>query len=111
MKRGVSFFVYILRCSDGAYYTGMAADPNLRLAEHQQGLNPKAFTFPRRPVELVWVQEFTGHDEAFRCERRIRGWSRAKKEALIRGSLEEVHQLVRREWEREVRDNSYKGSR
>ena len=109
--RQKTFVVYILRCADGSYYTGMSSDPNLRLEEHQLGLDSKAYTFPRRPVTLAWSQEFSTHDEAFRCERQIKGWRRAKKEALIRGKLDEVHQIVRQEWEREVRENGARNKR
>ena len=75
------FFVYIVRCADESFYTGMTSELELRLAEHQEGLEPKAYTFSRRPIELVWSQDFPNHDEAFRVERQIKGWSRAKKEA------------------------------
>jgi predicted GIY-YIG superfamily endonuclease len=101
--RAGSYHVYILRCADASYYTGMSSDLRLRIDEHHQGLDPTAYTFGRRPVTLVWCQEFSTHDEAFRAEQQIKGWTRAKKEALIRGNFEETHRIVRKEWENEAR--------
>jgi putative endonuclease len=65
------------------------------MAEHRQGLDPRAYTFRRRPVVLEWAEEFATHDEAFRCERQIKGWRREKKEALIRGDLRSLPRLAR----------------
>jgi predicted GIY-YIG superfamily endonuclease len=96
------FTVYILLCADGSYYTGMTSDLMLRVAEHRQGADSRAYTFSRRPVGLAWACEFDTHDDAFRCERQIKGWSRAKKEALIAGDLDGLHGIVRREWEHEL---------
>ena len=97
------YVVYILRCSDGTYYTGMTSDLEARIAAHQAGLESKAYTYSRRPVDYLWSQEFGTHDEAFQSERQIKGWTRAKKEALIRGDLDAVHRIVRSEWEAENR--------
>ena len=96
MSQGVaSFWVYILRCSDGSYYTGMTSDLALRIVEHEQGLEARAYTYSRRPVVLVWSHVFPTHDEAFRAERQIKGWRRLKKEALIRGDFESLQRLAR----------------
>ena len=83
----MSFYAYLLRCSDGSYYAGHSDDLDARLVAHQTGIL-RGYTYSRRPVELVWQQEFPSRDEAFRSERQIKGWSRAKKEALIRGDWE-----------------------
>jgi predicted GIY-YIG superfamily endonuclease len=93
--RDLRYIVYILRCSDGTYYTGMTSDLEARIAAHQMGLERTAYTYSRRPIVYQWSQEFGTHDEAFHAERQIKGWSRAKKEALIRGDLDEVHRVVR----------------
>jgi putative endonuclease len=93
--------VYILLCSDGSYYTGMTSDLSLRIEEHNLGLNNRAYTFRRRPVTLAWSREFPTHDEAFRTEMQIKAWSHAKKRALIAGDLQEIHRIVRKEWEAE----------
>jgi tRNA/rRNA methyltransferase len=72
----------MLRCADGTYYTGHTDDLERRIGEHQQGV-VRGYTFERRPVELVWSQEFTTRAEALQAELQVKGWSRAKKEALI----------------------------
>jgi putative endonuclease len=80
----VAFWTYILRCADARYYTGHTDNLEQRIAQHQTG-GFCDFTYRRRPVELVWSQEFPSRIEALEAERRIKPWSRAKKEALIRG--------------------------
>ena len=77
-----SVWVYILRCNDGSYYTGHTANLEKRLAEHQVGEGGE-WTKRRLPVELVFSQEMPDQDSAFSAERQIKGWSRAKKDALI----------------------------
>ncbi len=95
------FWVYILRCADGRYYTGLAQqDLERRVAEHNAGTYG-GFTAQRRPVELVFSQEFARADEAVAMERRIKGWSRAKKEALIAGEWHRLPDLARAYGERE----------
>jgi putative endonuclease len=89
-------FVYILRCSDGSYYVGSArADLDRRIGEHQGGEIP-GYTSTRRPVELVFAEEFQRITDAIAAERQIKGWSRAKKEALIRGDWPLVRWLAKR---------------
>ena len=78
----MSFYVYILRCSDGSYYTGHTDDLEKRVAAHQGG-EISGFTAQRTPVSLEFAEEFPTRLEALECERQIKGWSRAKKEALI----------------------------
>ena len=85
----------MLRCSDGSYYVGHTDDPDVRLAQHQSGEIP-GYTQKRRPVTLVWLQDFPTRDEAFTAERQIKGWSRAKKEALIAGDWDLISQLARK---------------
>ena len=91
------YYTYILKCADGSYYTGSTTNLELRLSEHSEGIDPHDYTFSRRPVELVWSEEFNTHDEAFRAEHQIKGWSRAKKEALIRSDWEGIHRIVKEE--------------
>ncbi|MGN6850121.1 MAG: GIY-YIG nuclease family protein [Sphingomicrobium sp.] len=85
----------MLRCADGSFYVGHTDDLEVRFGAHQSGLM-KGYTQKRRPVTLVWQQEFAERDEAFRAERRIKGWSRAKKEALIRGDWDALQLLSRK---------------
>lgn len=93
----MSYTVYILLCSDGSYYTGSTADMQRRLFEHQEGLSPTTYTFQRRPVNLVWSEEVETLDDALLHEHQIKGWSRAKKEALIRGDFDAIHEIVKEE--------------
>lgn len=91
----MSFWAYLLKCSDDSYYVGHTDDLDGRVAAHQSGLIP-GYTQNRRPVRLVWTQEFAERDQAFRAERQIKGWSRPKKEALIRGDWDAIHLLAMR---------------
>jgi len=95
----MQFWVYILRCSDGSYYTGHTDDLEKRLAEHEQGLGAD-WTRRRRPVELVWCDWASTRDEVFAFERRVKNWSRAKKEALIAGDWQRVGHFARPPHER-----------
>ena len=90
----MSFYAYLLRCNDGSYYAGHTDDLELRMAQHANGAFG-GYTAKRLPVMLVWSESFATRDEAFAAERRIKGWSRAKKEALIAGDWELVSQLAR----------------
>jgi putative endonuclease len=88
-------FVYMLRCADGRYYVGSTRQSlEGRIAEHNAGTFG-GFTKSRRPVELVFHEPFERIDDAIASERRIKGWSRAKKEALMRGDWESLRRLAR----------------
>lgn len=87
-------YVYILRCNDGSYYVGSTTDLGHRLEQHQAGAG-SAYTRWRIPVELAWAYETPFIEEAFRREKQIQGWSRAKREALISGQLELLPGLSR----------------
>ena len=90
-------FVYILRCADGSYYVGSATGDDLepRIAQHNAGVF-QGYTSTRRPVVLLWSDYFEQITDAISAERQIKGWSRAKKEALIRGDWPSVSQLAKR---------------
>ena len=88
---------YILRCRDGSYYVGSTWDLERRLSEHNEGIGA-AYTRRRRPVELVWAEEFERVDEAYGMEKRIQGWSRAEREALIDGDVDLLPGLASRSW-------------
>jgi predicted GIY-YIG superfamily endonuclease len=90
----MGFWVYILCCGDGSYYTGQTDNLEKRIAEHEAG-EGEAYTSARLPVKLVFSQEFSSRDEAMVCERQIKGWSRKKKEAMMRGDWAEVSRLAR----------------
>ena len=78
-----TYFVYILKCKDDSFYTGITNNVERRLYEHNIGLHKEAYTFSRRPVELVWYEMFTEPTQAILVEKKIKGWSRRKKQALI----------------------------
>ncbi|MDB5801944.1 MAG: tRNA/rRNA methyltransferase SpoU [Rhodocyclales bacterium] len=88
------FWVYILKCSDGTYYTGHTDNLEHRLGQHQGGVCG-GYTATRLPVTLVWSQEFASREDALAAERRVKGWSRAKKEAMMLGDWDEVNHLSR----------------
>jgi len=87
------YHVYILRCSDGAFYVGQSQDLAKRLQVHQSGKGP-AFTAVRLPVELVYQESCTTLEESVRRERQLKGWSRSKKHALIAGNDQMLKKLV-----------------
>ena len=86
---------YILRCADGSYYVGSTRNLAVRLDQHASGKG-SAYTSRRLPVELVWAMESESIRDVYAWERRIHGWSRAKREALIRGDEEALRRLARR---------------
>ena len=97
------YAIYILLCADGTYYTGLTRDVEARLEEHQEGHYPESYTFRRRPVRLVWSEVVQDYSEALQWEQQIKKWTHRKKEALIRGGLEAVHELVKSERRRSSR--------
>jgi len=87
--------VYMLRCADGRYYVGSTRGSlDLRVAQHNEGV-VEGFTKQRRPVVPVWHQTFQRITDAITAERQIKGWSRAKKEALVRKDWEALQVLSR----------------
>jgi len=87
--------VYIVKCRNGHYYTGSTRGSlERRVAEHNAGAYG-GYTKSRRPVELVFSQEFDRITDAISAERQLKGWTRAKKEALIQGDMEALHRLAR----------------
>lgn len=88
-------YVYILRCADGSYYVGSTRTAlELRIGQHNAGVY-EGYTKRRRPVVLVWSEEFQQITDAIAFERRLKGWSRAKKEALIAGRHDLLPRLAR----------------
>jgi putative endonuclease len=88
--------LYILLCADGSYYTGLTRkEVETRVSEHNAGINTD-YTSRRRPVKLVWSSHFELLTDAIATERRIKGWSRAKKEALIKGDYDALPGLAAR---------------
>jgi len=88
------FFVYILKCNDGSYYTGHTDNIEQRLSQHVLGLT-RGYTYKRRPVELVFVETVGSRQEALDAEFQIKKWTRKKKEALIARDWELLQELAR----------------
>lgn len=86
----------MLRCSDSSYYTGMTSNLEQRIQEHESGKFPDSYTHELRPVELVFSHTFDNTYDAILWERRIKGWSRKKKEALIRDDWETIQKLAKK---------------
>jgi predicted GIY-YIG superfamily endonuclease len=84
--------VYILRCRDNSYYTGVTSNLERRLDEHYH--SETGYVAKRKPFEYLWSDEFANIDDAIACEKQVKGWSRAKKEALMRGDWAEIQRLA-----------------
>jgi putative endonuclease len=87
------YFVYILLCGDDSYYVGSTQDVSQRLATHSAG-EGAAFTARRLPVCLIYQEPFATIEEAVRREKQLKGWSRAKKAALVSGNLDLLSDLA-----------------
>ena len=91
-------WVYILECSDLSWYVGSTVHLEARVWQHQNG-EGAAYTRARLPVRLIWSADFDRVDEAFAFEKRVQGWSRAKREALIEGRFQDLGWLSSRGYE------------
>jgi predicted GIY-YIG superfamily endonuclease len=87
------FHLYILKCVNGAYYIGHTDNIEKRLSEHYLGSINNCYTKTRRPLELVFVQDFSTRDAVFHAERQVKGWSRKKKEAFMQGDWNKIKEL------------------
>ncbi|RLC50999.1 MAG: GIY-YIG nuclease family protein [Candidatus Cloacimonadota bacterium] len=94
-----TYWVYILKCSDGSYYSGSTSNLEKRISEHQNGLI-KGYTSKRLPIELAFSEYFEDVYFAISAERQIKGWTKAKKEALINGDFELLKVLAKKKWKR-----------
>ncbi|WP_333928826.1 GIY-YIG nuclease family protein [Sphingomonas sp. LR55] len=98
----MSFYAYMLRCFDGSYYIGHTDALERRIAQHQHGELP-GYTHNRRLVTLMWSQDFPSRIEALEAERQLKGWTRAKKEALAAGDWAAVRLLSRKSFDTGLR--------
>ena len=89
-------YTYIVRCSDDSYYVGSTWDLEARIWQHNRPDLGAAYTRHRRPVVLVWSCWYDSIEQAFLFEKRVQGWSRKKREALIRGEFDALPDLSRR---------------
>lgn len=93
-----NYYVYILRCSDGTYYTGMTSQLEIRINQHLEGTYTDSYTYSRRPLEFVFYAEFREVQDAISWEKRIKKWSVAKKEALIYNEYEKLPNLAKKKF-------------
>lgn len=91
-------YVYIIKCKDNSYYVGVTNNVFKRFEEHQNGIDSKAFTFNRRPIELVYFTIFTNIEIAIATEKKIKKWSKAKKEALIENRVIDLPNLSKKKF-------------
>jgi putative endonuclease len=90
-----NYYVYIVACNDGFYYTGVTNDLENRLQQHNQGVNPNCFTYKRLPVVLKYYEHFTDINQAILREKQFKGWGRKKKEALFKEDWDTIKLLAR----------------
>ena len=93
MKLGHHYYVYIVECSDGYYYTGVTNNVERSIAEHNEGLDRTAFAFKRRPVVLRYCEHFVNIQQAIAYEKQLKGWSGKKKEALFYYDYKRIKEL------------------
>ena len=93
-------FVYILKCADDTFYTGVTSNLTQRLFQHEIGFYPDCYTAKRRPVELVFYAEFTDINLAIVKEKQIKKWSKAKKTALINGDFDALPNLAKKHFDK-----------
>jgi putative endonuclease len=87
-------YVYILKCADESYYVGITNDVEFRVAQHNSGRSETAYTNSRLPVELVYVEQYADYNLAIAREKQIKGWTRAKKKALIDENWDKLRELA-----------------
>jgi putative endonuclease len=88
------YFVYMLLCADDSFYVGITNSVEQRLWQHNHGDDEESYTYERRPVRLVHSSGFSSVFDAIRWKKQLKGWSRAKKRALISADWAKVHEIV-----------------
>ncbi len=88
------FSTYIVECADSSFYTGVTSRLEKRIAEHNSEDYPNSYCYTKRPVKLVFECKFRSIRQAIAFEKQIKGWTRAKKIALINGEFDELKKLV-----------------
>ena len=91
-------YLYILKCSDNTYYTGVTSNLYKRVEEHESGKHNNSYTYKRRPVALVFYAEFTDITIGIAKEKQVKKWSKAKKEALIEGRFDDLPNLAKKKF-------------
>ncbi|NOR28990.1 MAG: GIY-YIG nuclease family protein [Lutibacter sp.] len=93
-------YVYMLKCSDNTYYTGVTSNLDIRLSQHESGFYKNSYTHQRRPVELVFYAEFTDITIAIEKEKQLKKWSKEKKEALINNEYDSLINLAKKKFKK-----------
>ena len=88
-------YVYVLKCADNSYYTGVTSDLQQRLREHHSGYLKESYTSKRLPVTLVYYEQFMDIKQAIAFEKQLKGWTRKKKEAVINDNWDKLIELAR----------------
>ena len=88
------YYVYILKCADKSYYTGITNNIERRLIEHKSGTQKDSYTYTRRPIKLVFCTDFLDPNQAIAFEKQVKGWTRAKKEAIINDEWDKLKILA-----------------
>ena len=83
-RRNGRFYVYILKCQDGTYYTGYTNNLEKRIQRHNAGFASR-YTRAKLPVRAIWKKEYMYFKSAFKTEKRIKQLTRKQKEALVGG--------------------------
>ena len=89
-------YVYIIQCSDDSYYTGVTHSLYDRYLHHEQGVDPRSYTFRRRPFKCVYWEIYESPLSAIYREKQIKRWSHAKKKALVQGDIELLRSLSKK---------------
>ena len=92
------YYVFILKCSDETFYTGITSNLDKRMIEHNTGKHKHSYTFNRRPLTLEFYAEFTNVNIAIGNERQFKKWSKAKKQALINVEFEKLPNLSKKKF-------------
>lgn len=90
----LNYFVYILKCHDDSYYTGVTNNLEKRMYEHNHSLDDSTYTYNKRPVKLVFYEAFKDVHQAIAFEKQVKGWTRKKKEALIDGNWDKIKEFA-----------------
>jgi putative endonuclease len=88
-------YVYILECADDSFYVGVTNDVGRRFIEHVSGIHEDSYTNSRRPLKLVFCKQFNSPIKAIKYEKQLKGWTRAKKIALINNDFDLIHDLAK----------------
>jgi putative endonuclease len=95
MKLAHNYYVYVVQCKDSFYYTGITNKLETRINQHNEGKDVFSFTYKRRMVTLKYYERFTDVKQAIAREKQLKGWSRAKKEALFSEDYDLLRELAK----------------